>query len=279
MGPNRIIAVILFIAASLGLASCVVYVNDETPAGRAAAANCVSPGYMYSSSTTTIIPGSPAGVNTGSQQATPVTRKITINYTTLVPGSNGYVFFDGNNNKIAEWIFQPDGRIQKKGQAISGLVKIFYDAVNVAAEINYRNNKREGSFIEYYRTGRIKTHGNYKGGKRFGSWKQFLPDGGVEQDAFYKTGKNADIYFQAKTVPAYNYEEHWKAVEIEDSPPFGGLYLKPPSSGGLCDGVMTMPSANPLPRPRLFRKQFIPAMKIAGRQPARLSRRPPRLIL
>ena len=26
-------------------------------------------------------------------------------------------------------------------------------------------------------------------------------------------------------------------------PPCGGLYLKPPSRGGLCDGVMTMPSA------------------------------------
>ena len=32
-------------------------------------------------------------------------------------------------------------------------------------------------------------------------------------------------------------------------PPFGGLYLKPPSSGGLCDGVITTPSARPLPAP------------------------------
>jgi hypothetical protein len=28
-------------------------------------------------------------------------------------------------------------------------------------------------------------------------------------------------------------------------PPCGGLYLMPPSSGGLCEGVMTMPSASP----------------------------------
>ena len=27
-------------------------------------------------------------------------------------------------------------------------------------------------------------------------------------------------------------------------PPYGGLYLKPPSSGGLCEGVTTMPSAS-----------------------------------
>lgn len=35
-------------------------------------------------------------------------------------------------------------------------------------------------------------------------------------------------------------------------PPWVGLYLNPPSSGGLCDGVMTMPSASALVRPRLW---------------------------
>ena len=35
-------------------------------------------------------------------------------------------------------------------------------------------------------------------------------------------------------------------------PPWGGLYLKPPSSGGLCDGVTTIPSALPAPPPRLW---------------------------
>ena len=30
---------------------------------------------------------------------------------------------------------------------------------------------------------------------------------------------------------------------VSAGPPLGGLYLKPPSSGGLCEGVMTMPSA------------------------------------
>ncbi len=34
-------------------------------------------------------------------------------------------------------------------------------------------------------------------------------------------------------------------------PPFVGLYLNPPSSGGLCEGVMTMPSARCSGRERL----------------------------
>ena len=41
-----------------------------------------------------------------------------------------------------------------------------------------------------------------------------------------------------------------EVTSVSAGPPFGGLYLKAPSSGGLCDGVMKTPSANPLPVPR-----------------------------
>ena len=44
---------------------------------------------------------------------------------------------------------------------------------------------------------------------------------------------------------------HLVAV-VSAGPPLVGLYLKPPSSGGLCDGVITMPSASSLLRPRLY---------------------------
>jgi hypothetical protein len=37
---------------------------------------------------------------------------------------------------------------------------------------------------------------------------------------------------------------HFVAV-VSAGPPLVGLYLKPPSSGGLCEGVMTMPSESP----------------------------------
>ena len=39
-------------------------------------------------------------------------------------------------------------------------------------------------------------------------------------------------------------------------PPCGGLYLNPPSWGGLCEGVTTIPSASPAPvvRPWLARR-------------------------
>jgi hypothetical protein len=40
-------------------------------------------------------------------------------------------------------------------------------------------------------------------------------------------------------------------TSVSAGPPLVGLYLKPPSAGGLCDGVMTMPSARCSRRPRL----------------------------
>ena len=43
-----------------------------------------------------------------------------------------------------------------------------------------------------------------------------------------------------------------RVTSVSAGPPSGGLYLKPPSSGGLCDGVTTMPSARPAARPRLW---------------------------
>src|SRR3984957_20472756 len=41
-------------------------------------------------------------------------------------------------------------------------------------------------------------------------------------------------------------------VSLDAGPPLGGLYLNPPDSGGLCDGVTTMPSARPFLRPWLY---------------------------
>ena len=43
-----------------------------------------------------------------------------------------------------------------------------------------------------------------------------------------------------------------RVASVSAGPPLGGLYLKPPSSGGLCDGVTTIPSASPDFRPRLW---------------------------
>src|SRR5271169_5050982 len=48
---------------------------------------------------------------------------------------------------------------------------------------------------------------------------------------------------------------------VSAGPPLGGLYLKPPSSGGLWEGVMTMPSAQGTCRVRLHTRM---ACEITG---------------
>ena len=59
-----------------------------------------------------------------------------------------------------------------------------------------------------------------------------------------------------KTLPFFQDLAPWQlkrmteVIFVSAGPPSGGLYLKPPSSGGLCDGVTTIPSARPSPLPR-----------------------------
>src|SRR5271166_1950227 len=50
-------------------------------------------------------------------------------------------------------------------------------------------------------------------------------------------------------------------TSVSAGPPLGGLYLKPPSSGGLWEGVMTMPSAQGTCRVRLHTRM---ACEITG---------------
>src|SRR6267143_5020260 len=58
------------------------------------------------------------------------------------------------------------------------------------------------------------------------------------------------------TFPARNnsFARSWtqRVTSVSAGPPLVGLYLKPPSSGGLWDGVMTMPSAKPEVRAALY---------------------------
>ena len=54
-------------------------------------------------------------------------------------------------------------------------------------------------------------------------------------------------------------------MSVSAGPPLGGLYLKPPSAGGLWEGVTTIPSARRPRRPRLRVRLWVRiACEIAG---------------
>jgi hypothetical protein len=56
---------------------------------------------------------------------------------------------------------------------------------------------------------------------------------------------------------------------VSAGPPCGGLYLNPPSSGGLWDGVITIPSARPSFRPRLWERMAWEMTGVGVQTPSR----------
>ena len=76
--------------------------------------------------------------------------------------------------------------------------------------------------------------------------------------------------------PSSSFARSWisRVMSVPAGPPSGGLYLKPPSGGGLCEGVTTIPSARgPVPgrvvgqdRPGDRRRRRVPAAGV-GQHP------------
>ena len=66
--------------------------------------------------------------------------------------------------------------------------------------------------------------------------------------AFERNALDASISCSQQLVRAASTQ---CVTSVSAGPPLVGLYLKPPSSGGLCEGVMTIPSARCSVRPRL----------------------------
>ena len=75
-----------------------------------------------------------------------------------------------------------------------------------------------------------------------------MPVAGAVLAASYRTRRTS-----RRPPASSSLARSWMTEVICDpaGPPSGGLYLNPPSSGGLCDGVITMPSARPSVRPSL----------------------------
>jgi len=51
---------------------------------------------------------------------------------------------------------------------------------------NYKNGKREGSWIGYYDNGQLMYKGNWKNGKREGSWVSYWNSGKLKDKGIYK---------------------------------------------------------------------------------------------
>ena len=112
-----------------------------------------------------------------------------VNFLILKVYDNRYVFYDNNNTEIANWIFQPNGTVIKRGRVIDGLVTVFYGPGRPAAEIMYKNNERDGFSRFYYANGKPMELGDYSKGVKSGDWKKFNEEGALNEEFAFNNGK------------------------------------------------------------------------------------------
>lgn len=219
---NKKIAAAVMVLAVFILASCTIQIVDRPDYYRdyddAAAYNY---NYNYTSTGYTAVQ---AAVPTVMPTPAP-TQKAVINYITLKVVQNYYYFYEGDT-EVANWRFNEDGTILKKGKVINGLVKRFYDGTNIVESeipfkngerwgackkfypngllkesINYQSGDRAGDFIVYYPNGRIMEEGGYKKGKRYGNYKKYHETGELVERGVFEKDKVRVIYAKATAVP------------------------------------------------------------------------------
>jgi antitoxin component YwqK of YwqJK toxin-antitoxin module len=66
-----------------------------------------------------------------------------------------------------------------------GLFTWYHANGNKKIEVNYVKNKRNGSYIKWYSSQKIKDQGEYKKGRRTGVWKYFFKNGQISGEVNY----------------------------------------------------------------------------------------------
>ena len=78
-------------------------------------------------------------------------------------------------------------------------------------EEHYKEGKKVGLWVVWYKNGQIKKKGNYKDGRKVGLWISFVEDGQVKIEGNYKDGKKVGLWRMW-----YDQVENDKLVEGDD---------------------------------------------------------------
>lgn len=101
--------------------------------------------------------------------------------------------------EIAKETFDDNGNIiDKAGIIPDGTVSKFYESGKIKAEINYKNNKREGKAKIYYENGKLSGEYNYKNNKLEGPYKAYDKDyfSDYYEEGTYRDGKQEGPFKQ-----------------------------------------------------------------------------------
>jgi hypothetical protein len=184
---KNLMFIMLVLFAGLFLAGCVVYVVPEGSTPNRAVVQTTS---VY----TAPVPG----------------------FYTLKVLDNRWVFLQGNE-EVSMWEYYPDGTCIRHGREINGLVKIFYGPGQVAAEMEFKNNIRDGYYRTYWTNGKPRESGEFTRGKKEGFWMNYDTKGSLYRNASYHSGEQKKIVFETnKHAEQGRNEWDWKFMGDAD---------------------------------------------------------------
>ncbi len=64
--------------------------------------------------------------------------------------------------------------------------EIYCENKGMSPEVSYKKDKKNKVWIEYYKTGKIKTKGYCKDGKKDGEWTEYYENGNLKSIGTYK---------------------------------------------------------------------------------------------
>ena len=83
------------------------------------------------------------------------------------------------------------------------------------AKVNFKNGKRDGSWIRYHENGKMNSKGNFKNGKRDGSWISYYANGVLGFEGKYKNGKYEGFWIRHYNNGRLSEKSNWKNGKVE----------------------------------------------------------------
>ena len=84
-------------------------------------------------------------------------------------------------------LVETNGLVYKKSTDVP-----FTGKVTGQEQGTFKNGKKEGPWVDYWSSGRLREKGDYKNGKREGPWVTYLHNGQLVDEGTYKNGKKVD---------------------------------------------------------------------------------------
>lgn len=91
--------------------------------------------------------------------------------------------------------FYKSGDLRKKITLPPYPIQYTYDkAGNTVSILELKDNEANGSYIEFYPNGNIKTIGQYLNNNRTGIWKKYYPNGSIKQIGQYQNNREKGVW-------------------------------------------------------------------------------------